>query len=185
MALVADLRRGVINTIAASHLTPAAIRYRLLRAYGVKLDRSVVLRTGFYLDGPKLEIGAGTFVNVGCYFDGSAPIRIGAECDIAAEVMFCTSTHALGDRARRAGEPTVAGVVVGDGCWIGTRATLLPGVTVAPGCIVAAGAVVTRDTRPNGLYGGVPAVLLRDLAAEPADGRPSVPAEPAAPGDPS
>jgi len=39
MALVADLRRGVINTIAASHLNPGAIRYRLLRAYGVKLDR--------------------------------------------------------------------------------------------------------------------------------------------------
>ena len=80
--------------------------------------------------------------------------------------MFCTSTHALGTPARRAGQPTVAGIVVGDGCWIGTRATLLPGVTVAPRCIVAAGAVVTRDTRPDGLYGGVPAVLLRELAAD-------------------
>jgi len=183
MALLADLRRGVINTIAASHLTPAAIRYRLLRAYGVKIDRSVVLRTGFYLDGPNLEIAAGTFVNVGCYFDGSAPIRIGAECDIAAEVMFCTSTHALGPRARRAGQPAVAGIVVGDGCWIGTRATLLPGVTVAAGCIVAAGAVVTRDTRPNGLYGGVPAVLLRDLAASPGDERAGEPTEGSATAD--
>ena len=177
MALLADVRRGVINTIAASHLTPAAIRYRLLRAYGVKIDRSVVLRTGFYLDGPNLEIGAGTFVNVGCYFDGSAAIRIGSECDIAAQVMFCTSTHALGPRARRAGPPTVAPIVVGDGCWIGTRATLLPGVTVAPGCIVAAGAVLTRDTSPNGLYGGVPAVLLRELAPTPADERPGEPGE--------
>jgi maltose O-acetyltransferase len=165
----------VINTVAASHLTPAAIRYRLLRAYGVKLDRSVVLRTGFYLDGPNLEIGAGTFINVGCYFDGSAPISIGADCDIAAEVMFCTSTHALGGPARRAGQPTVASVVVGDGCWIGTRATLLPGVTVARGCIVAAGAVVTRDTLPDGLYGGVPAVLLRELAPAAAGDGPGVP----------
>jgi maltose O-acetyltransferase len=183
MALVADLRRGVINTIAASHLTPAAIRYRLLRAYGVKLDRSVVLRTGFYVDGPNLEIGAGTFINVGCYFDGSAPISIGSDCDIAAEVMFCTSTHALGAPARRAGQPTVAGIVVGDGCWIGTRATLLPGVSVAPGCIVAAGAVLTRDTRPDGLYGGVPAVLIRDLAASPADGRSREPVTVSSPGD--
>lgn len=163
MALVADLRRGLVNTIAASHLTPAAIRYRILRWYGVKIDRSVVLRTGFYLDGPNLAIGAGTFINVGCYFDGSAPIDIGAECDIAAEVMFCTSTHVLGGPERCAGQPTVAGIVVGDGCWIGARATLLPGVTVAPGCIVAAGAVVARDMAPNGLYGGVPAVLLREL----------------------
>ncbi len=174
MALVPDLRRGLVNTIAASHLTPAAIRYRLLRSYGVKIDRSVVLRTGFYLDGPNLAIGAGTFINVGCYFDGSAPISIGSECDIAAGVMFCTSTHALGGPERRAGQPRVAPIVVGDGCWIGTRATLLPGVTVAPGTIVAAGAVVTRDTRPNCLYGGVPAVLIRELApssaAEPAQG---------------
>jgi maltose O-acetyltransferase len=164
MALVADLRRGLVNTVAASHLTPAAIRYRVLRSYGVKIDRSVVLRTGFYLDGPNLAIGAGTFINVGCYFDGSAPITIGAACDIASEVMFCTSTHLPAGPERRAGAPTVAAIVVGDGCWIGARATILPGVTVAPGCIVAAGAVVARDTFPNGLYGGVPAVRLRELA---------------------
>ena len=75
--------------------------------------------------------------------------------------------RAPGRHARRAGQPTVAPIVVGDGCWIGTRATLLPGVTVAPGCIVAAGAVLTRDTRPNGLYGGVPAVLLQRTGAHP------------------
>lgn len=52
---------------------------------------------------------------------------------------------------------------VGDGCWIGANATILPGVTVAPGCVIAAGAVVTKDTEPDGLYAGVPARRVRDL----------------------
>jgi maltose O-acetyltransferase len=44
-------------------------------------------------------------------------------------------------------------------------------VSVAHGCIVAAGAVVVRDTLPDGLYGGVPAIRLRDLSPVPDDAR--------------
>jgi maltose O-acetyltransferase len=168
MAIGDDARRGLINTIAASHLTPPAVRHRLLRWYGVTIGTAAVFRAGFYLDNLGLTIGDGTFINSGCYFEGRSPIAIGSRCDIGMEVMFCTSTHIPGGPERRAGTPTSAPITVGDGCWIGARATLLPGVSVAPGCVVAAGAVVASDTLRDGLYGGVPAVRLRDLGAPPA-----------------
>lgn len=47
-----------------------------------------------------------------------------------------------------------------DGAWIGSNATILNGVTIGEGTIVAAGAVVTKDTIPYGVYGGVPAKLI-------------------------
>ncbi|WP_249354641.1 DapH/DapD/GlmU-related protein [Rhodococcus sp. USK13] len=56
--------------------------------------------------------------------------------------------------------------MVGDGCWIGAGAIILPGVTVGEGCVVGAGAVVTRDCSPNGLYVGSPARRVRDLDTE-------------------
>jgi maltose O-acetyltransferase len=110
-----------------------------------------------------LTIGSDTFVNRMCFFDLLAPVTIGRDCQIAQEVMFCTATHALldGGFARR---PHGSAVRVGDGCWIGARATLLPGVTVGEGCVVGAGAVVTSDCDPGGVYAGVPARRIRDVA---------------------
>jgi maltose O-acetyltransferase len=74
-----------------------------------------------------------------------------------------SSTHEIGAPDRRAGTDVGKPVTVGDGCWIGARAVILPGVAVGDGCISAAGAVVTRDCQANGLCAGIPAKLIRHL----------------------
>ena len=55
----------------------------------------------------------------------------------------------------------VARVIVGNDCWIGHAAILLPGVTVGDGAVIAAGAVVSRDVPPYTIAGGVPARAIR------------------------
>ena len=55
-----------------------------------------------------------------------------------------------------------APVVVGNHVWIGTRVTLLPGVTVGDCGVIAAGAVVTKDVPAGALVGGVPAKVLKE-----------------------
>ena len=47
-------------------------------------------------------------------------------------------------------------VIIGEGCWIGTRAIILKGVTIGKGSVVGAGAVVTKDIPPYSIYVGVP-----------------------------
>lgn len=54
-----------------------------------------------------------------------------------------------------------ADIVIDDGVWIGANATILSGVHIAEGCVIAAGAIVTDDTVPYGIYGGVPAKLIK------------------------
>ncbi|MEC0369204.1 acyltransferase [Paenibacillus chibensis] len=108
-----------------------------------------------------IEIGERSFINRRCFFD--AGVRIGEDCDIGFEVMFCTSTHQQGTHKKRAGIFEGKQIHVGNGCWIGARALLLPGVIVGDGCIVAAGSVITKDCLPNGLYAGVPAKRIKDL----------------------
>lgn len=54
-----------------------------------------------------------------------------------------------------------ADVIVEEDCWIGTRVTLLMGVTVRRGTTVAAGAVVTKSTAPYSIVGGVPAKHIK------------------------
>lgn len=146
-------------------------RRNIYRACGVELDdRSGPLLWlpgcfigGDQVAGQNLRVKTNTFINSGCMFYCGAPISIGERCNLAMQVMFCTATHEIGEVSRRAGAPQFAPIVVGDGCWIGARATILPGVTIGEGCIIAAGALVHRDCAPNGLYAGVPAKRIRDL----------------------
>jgi maltose O-acetyltransferase len=169
-----DLARGlIVNTLSAQHWFPPRLRYRVLRWFGVDVASDTFIAGACFFGSPQVSIGDGTFLNVGCFLDGSGAIRIGERCNIGMEAMLCTSHHELGDAERRAIVPTQGrGVEIGDGCWLGARAMVLPGVRIAPGCVIAAGSVVTEDTSANGLYAGAPARRVRDLdevsAASPA-----------------
>ena len=75
---------------------------------------------------------------------------------------MCT-THNVDNSERRAGALRHESISIGNGCWIGTRATILPGVKIGGGSIIAAGAVITKDVDTNTLVGGVPAKMIRQL----------------------
>ncbi len=156
------LRDLLLNTFSASILVPGRLRWLVLRLYGVRIARAAV-RPRCFFGGNRVTIGAGAYVNTGVFFDGTDEIVIGTKVHLGMQSMILTGGHALGPPACRAGDLAPAPVTVGDGAWIGARAILMPGVTVGEGAVVAAGAVVTRSCEPGGLYGGVPAELLRSL----------------------
>ena len=54
-----------------------------------------------------------------------------------------------------------AKVTIGNDCWIGHGAIILPSVTVGDGAVIAAGAVVSRNVAPYTVVGGVPARQIR------------------------
>ncbi len=51
-------------------------------------------------------------------------------------------------------------ITIGDNCFIGARATIMPDVTIGNNCIVAAGAVVTKSIPDGEIWGGVPAKFI-------------------------
>src|SRR5690606_14708709 len=51
--------------------------------------------------------------------------------------------------------------IISDGCWIGSRAMIMPGVKLGEGAVVATGAVVTEDVPPYAVVGGVPAKIIK------------------------
>lgn len=53
-------------------------------------------------------------------------------------------------------------VKIGDHVWIGTKATILKGVSIGNGAIIAAGAVVTKDIPEKALAAGVPAKVIKE-----------------------
>jgi len=53
-----------------------------------------------------------------------------------------------------------ADVVIEEDVWIGTRATILAGVTLGRGCIVGANALVNKTVPPYALVAGTPARII-------------------------
>lgn len=158
------MRTVLLNALAASDWLPRQLRPTIYRLLGIDVGEGVNLLAGIKFRPGWVSIGARSFVNRGVSFDpGAARIVLGRHVVVAEGVIFAAAGHQIGSAERRAVGQTAEDVVVGDGCWIGARAVILPGVTIAPGCVIGAGAVVVRDTKPNGVYAGVPAQRLRDL----------------------
>ncbi len=138
------------------------LKVALLRWCGAQIGRDVRINSSAVFTGTgRLVIGDDVWIGPGCFVSpvGDAEICIGSHVDLAPQVMILTGSHRIepeGDHIGGAG--TIASVTIGDGCWLGARITVLPGVSLAEKTVVAAGAVVTASvTEAKTLVAGVPA----------------------------
>ncbi len=52
-------------------------------------------------------------------------------------------------------------IVIGNDVWIGFEAVILAGVKIGDGAIIGTRAVVTKDVPPYSIVGGIPAKIIR------------------------
>jgi maltose O-acetyltransferase len=157
-------RDVTMNRVLASPWLLPRARTLALRSVGMRLDRTVSVNPGCFFGGIDIEIGANSGVGYQCFFDNSAPITIGKLTGLGMQTMLLTSSHEIGPPQHRGGGKNAPlPIKIGDGCWIGARVTVLPGVQIGDGCVVAAGSLVTSYLAPHGIYGGSPAVRIRGL----------------------
>lgn len=57
-------------------------------------------------------------------------------------------------------------VIIEEDVWIGSRVSILMGVTVGRGATIAAGSVVTKDVPPYSIAAGVPAKVIKQYWTE-------------------
>lgn len=106
----------------------------------------------------KLEIGSG-FCNSDVKIRCSKKITIGKNVAISHNVTIMDSdAHCLDEDNYEMSKP----VNIKDNVWIGTKATILKGVTIGQGSIIAAGAVVTKDVPERCIVAGVPARVIKE-----------------------
>ena len=139
-------------------------RQMLLEKIMGELNEGVTVLSPVYFDyGPMTKLGAGTFVNHGCYFMDGGGITIGNNCFIGPFTGFYTATHPVDFHRRNAGLEWAKPIRVGDNCWFGANCSVMPGVTIGSGCVIAAGSVVTQDIPDDSMAAGVPAVVKKRI----------------------
>ncbi len=111
-------------------------------------------------------MGKHCHINENCFIQGA---DIGDHVMIAPNVAILNSVH---NHSRvdipiiHQGEKENLNSIIENDVWIGRNTIILPGVKIRTGCIVGAGVVVTKDTEPFSLIGGVPAKLIKKRKPE-------------------
>lgn len=141
---------------------------KLLRMAGHEIGEGTKVVGPIFCTG-KMIIGEDCWIGRNLSVEGNGVVRIGDRCDIAPNVAFLTGGHEIGDSNRRAGKGESYSIEVGNGTWIGARATLLGNAHVGDGCVLAACSCVASDIPGNVLAGGVPAKIIRELKNEAED----------------
>lgn len=113
-----------------------------------------------------VKVGKGVFIGNLVYFDGNHPDFIEIEDEAAIAPGAIIVAHSGGSpfqSTRRVFHEPPKKILLKRGCWVGSGAIVLPGVTVGEGAIVAAGAVVSSDVQPYTVVAGNPARAVRQL----------------------
>lgn len=111
------------------------------------------------------DVVIGDHTRIGLHNTIIGPVTIGQHVNLAQGIVVTALNHnySIPDQQIDQQGVTTAAVTIGNDCWIGANAVILPGVTIGEHCVVAAGAVVTKDVPPYSLVGGVPAKILKSL----------------------
>jgi len=113
----------------------------------------------------KIRCGSNVSIHPLCYIDAEGGLQIGNNVSIAHNTTIMTSNHTWTnpDVPIKYNPKSMASVIICDDVWIGCGVRIMAGVEIGKRVVIAAGAVVTKNCIEPGVYGGVPARLLKNI----------------------
>ena len=112
----------------------------------------------------RISIGSNCYI---CYYFtilNASSVIIGDNVLIASHVMISSENHGMNPESEKsymAQQLETMPVNIGDGCWIGEKACILPGVSIGKKCIIGAGSVVTKSIPDYSIAAGNPAKVIK------------------------
>lgn len=113
---------------------------------------------------PHIIIGDNCYLGYNLTLLAGADIEIGNEVLFASNILVSSENHGMDpeSEAPYMNQPLEAKPVrIEDGCWIGERVCVLPGVTIGKKSIVGAGSIVTKNIPPYSIAAGNPARVIK------------------------
>jgi putative colanic acid biosynthesis acetyltransferase WcaF len=142
-----------------SWLPGSAHRRVILRAFGARIGKRVLLKPGVRIKFPwRLEVGKDSWIGEDVWIDNLAAVQIGSNCCISQGTYICTGNH---DWGATTFDLIVKPVTIGSGAWIASRSTIGPGTSVGEGAVLSLGSVATSDLEAWGIYKGSPAKFVK------------------------
>ncbi|WP_328879916.1 putative colanic acid biosynthesis acetyltransferase [Streptomyces sp. NBC_00299] len=138
---------AVLHLVFLKWWFPARWRPAVLRAFGARIGRRVLIRHGVRVHWPwRLSVGDDVWIGEGAWLLNLRQITIGSDVCVSQGALLCTGSH-------QPRSPTFefdnGPIRLESGAWVAARAVVLRGVTVGRGAVVGASAVAHSDLAPG------------------------------------
>jgi acetyltransferase-like isoleucine patch superfamily enzyme len=113
---------------------------------------------------PEIRIGSDVYIGRFAHFVAIDLIEIGDGCVLSEFVYITDNAHGLHpERGPIMRQPleSKGPVRIGNGCFLGFRVSVMPGVTLGDHCVVGANSVVTRSFPAYSMIAGCPAKVVK------------------------
>jgi putative colanic acid biosynthesis acetyltransferase WcaF len=147
------------SLLVSSNVPGSAWRRSLLRLFGAKIGRGVVIKPRVRVKFPwRLAIDFDSWIGEAVWIDNLAWVRIGANCCISQGSYLCTGSH---DWSASSFDLITSEIIVEDESWVAAKCVIGPGVVIARGAVIGIGSVLTKSCEPWCVYAGNPAQQRR------------------------
>lgn len=132
----------------------------LLRLYGAKIGKGVVVKPGVNIKFPwKLIIGDYVWIGEKVWIDNLDGIEIKSNACLSQGAFLLCGSH---NYKKSSFDLIVGEIVIEEGVWIGANAIVTGGLTCASHSVLTANSVATSNLDACGIYQGNPAVKIRE-----------------------
>lgn len=140
-------------------------RAELLKKILGDCGEDVYIEAPFYSNfgGHHCHFGSHIYVNYHLTCVDDTHIYIGDYTMIGPNVTIATAGHPILPELRQRGLQYNMPVRIGQNCWIGAGAIIMPGVTIGDHVVIGAGSIVTKDIPSNVVAVGNPCKVMREV----------------------
>ena len=138
---------------------PSTLKRSLLRLFGAKVGRGVVLKPRVTIKYPwKLTVGDHCWIGENVWIDNLGQVSLGNHCCLSQGALLLCGNH---NYKKPTFDLMVGDITMEDGVWIGARASVGPGVTCQSYSVLAIGSTATKDLEARMIYQGNPASKIK------------------------
>ena len=137
----------------------------LLQEMFAEIGEGCYIETPFHSNfgGRNVHFGKYVYANFNLTLVDDTHIYVGDYTMFGPGVIVATAGHPIAPQLRQKGMQYNAPVRIGQNCWIGAGAIILPGVTIGDNVVIGAGSVVTKDIPSDVVAVGNPCRVLRSV----------------------
>lgn len=140
----------------------------VLKRNGATIGRNCDIETGLIFHNcskqySNLYIGDNCHIGKNCFFDLRGKVVIEDNVVISMQVAFITHQDMNKSILKKKFPAEHHDILVKKNAYIGTRATILRGVTIGDCSVTAAGALVLRDVSSNSVVAGIPGKIVNRI----------------------
>ena len=139
---------------------PYGMKRSLLRLFGASIGKGVVIKPRVTIKYPwRLKVGDHVWIGENVWIDNLDDVTIGSNACISQGALLLTGNH---DYSKSSFDLIIRPIEIGEGAWIGAKATVTQGVRVGEHAVLSVGSTSSKNLNPWGIYRGNPAQWLKD-----------------------